>query len=57
MGGCEWVYKYIFTSKILNIAVIKNVSWARNQRKEYKLPRILIEYKGDGCWHQIGLFK
>jgi hypothetical protein len=58
MTACEWAYKYILKGKRFNIAIIKNVSWAKNKRNEFKLPLVLIEYKtAEGCWKNIGLIK
>lgn len=57
MTSAEWVFKYIFRSKILNIAIIRHEVWARKQRVDCKLPFIIFEYKHNGCWHQKGFIK
>jgi hypothetical protein len=57
MSGCEWVYRYIFISKVFNIAIIRSEVWAVNQRIDHKLPLILVQYKIKGYWHQKGFIR
>ena len=57
MSEAQWVYKYFFTSKFLNITCIRSDFWAIKAKVDHKFPRLWIEYKWNGEWHRIGFFK
>lgn len=51
----EWIYEYVFITKIFRIAKLK--SKFKNKKKEYGVPYLIYEYKVKGIWNQRTLIR
>ena len=51
----EWIYEYIFITKIFRIAKLKYKF--KNKKKEYGVPYLIYEYKVKGIWNQRTLIR
>ena len=54
MSGAEWIYKYVFRTKYLNLAKLKGEDKFLIVAAKNQCPYFIIEYKWRGYWSQIG---